>query len=121
MGEEYKEECLQYIEGSRWQEEKKRKGLNEKCPFANNSRCGRHWEWWCKGSDYPFLLTTFMVKPNTDDIPMRDEYGEIMFTRTVDDIKDTCFSGDIEIYEECPNYKRGMAVREYVRELKKKG
>jgi len=118
QGEEYKIECTQYMEGEKWREEKRLQGLKEKCPFASNTRCGRPWEWWCKGGMYPFLLTTYEIKPGTDDIPVRDRNGGIKFIRGIEDIKETCLSGDPSIYVECPNYKIGEASREYVRNLK---
>ena len=118
LGDEYETECLQHIDGVAYQEEKRVKGRTEKCPFAQNTRCGRPWEWWCKGSNYPFLLTTFEIREGTHDLPVRDENGDIKFTRTAEDIYETCLSGDAEIYMECPAYKDGMAAREYDRSLK---
>lgn len=118
MGDEYVEECLIYGEGNKWREERRLKGLKEKCPFATNTRCGRPWEWWCKGGEYPFQLTTFEVKIGTHDIPVRDENGDIKFIQSVDDFKDACLSGDEAIYLECPNYKSGVALQELVMKLK---
>jgi len=119
-GDEYETECLIYIDGWAYQEEKRRLGRTEKCPFAQNNRCGRPWEWWCKGSNYPFLLTTYEVREGTDDMPVRDKEGNIAFTYDEKMVNHTCLSGDVEIYEECPNYKLGMELRELVRNLKNK-
>jgi len=118
QGEEYTTECLRYSEGIAWREEKRLKGLTEKCPFAQANRCGRSWEWWCKGSYYPFLLTTYEVREGTDDMPVRDENGDIVFTRSKEDITPTCLSGDPEIYEKCPNYIIGKQQQEEYRKLK---
>jgi len=118
---EYESECLQYQEGAKWQEDRRVKGLTEKCPFAQANRCGRPWEWWCKGGNYPFLLTPYEIREGTDDIPVRDENGDIKFLEVDYDIHESCLSGDPEIYTTCPHYKTGMELREYVRELKKKG
>ena len=96
----------------KWREEKRLKGLEEKCPFASNTRCGRPWEWWCKGSDYPFILTPFEVKEGTEDLPVRDADRNIKFLPVEYDMKETCISGDPKIYTACPNYIRGMEVRE---------
>lgn len=118
--DDYMTECLIYAEGMAYQEEKRRKGRSEKCPFAQNNRCGRPWEWWCKGGQAPFLLTLYEVIEGTDDMPVRDADGNIKFTRTTEDIYETCLSGDAAIYMECPAYKDGVALQEYVRNIKNK-
>ena len=118
QSEEYVE-CPRFIEGRQIRLQKKQDALAIHCPFASNTRCGRPWEWWCKGGNYPFLLTTFKVREGTDDIPLRDENGEIQFTYDEELLNNTCFSGKTEVYEECPNYKLGVEVREYVNQLKK--
>lgn len=114
------EECLRYIEGNALRIERKLKSLDEHCPFATNTRCGRPWEWWCKGGNYPFLLTTYEVKEGTMDTPIRDVEGNVKLTRKVEDLKEVCFSGKTDVYEGCPNYQQGVALREYARELKKR-
>lgn len=119
-GDIYETECLQYEAGVEWREERRIKGLTEKCFFARNTRCGRPWEWWCKGGQTPFLLTTYEIREGTDDIPVRDENGEIRFIKSIDDIKGICLSGDASIYIECPNYKVGMELRELAKTLKTK-
>ena len=118
LGDDHAEECLQFISGKKWREERRLKGLTEKCPFASNQRCGRLWEWWCKGSNYPFLLTTFEIKEGTHDLPVRDAQGDIKFTYDKEMVDGTCLSGNPEIYMECPNYKLGMEIREEYARLK---
>ena len=126
QGEDYATECLIYGEAIEWREERRLKGLTEKCPFASNTRCGRPWEWWCKGSNYPFKLTPFEVREGTDDIPVRAADRNIKFiTLKTDtgedfDLHKTCLSGDPSIYTTCPHYKLGMEVREEWRKLKSK-
>jgi hypothetical protein len=121
MGEDYETECLQYIQGTKWQQEKKNQGLKEKCPFASNTVCSHPWEWWCKGGNYPFLLNPYLTKEGKPRIALRDENNQIQFIPQEYDINETCLSGDGLIYTACPRYKTGMKVREYVRELKKQG
>jgi len=120
QSDEHKTECLQYIEGMKWQKERRQKGLTEKCPFATNNRCGRPWEWRCDAV-YPFLLTPYEIREGTDDIPVRDAEGNIKFKPVDYDIHETCLSGDPEIYTTCPQYIEGQRIREEYRELKKKG
>ena len=120
LGEEYVTECLIYVDGTKWREERRLKGLTEKCPFASNTRCGRSWEWWCKGSDYPFILTPFEVRAGTEDIPVRDADKNIKFLPVEYDMKESCLSGDPKIYTTCPNYKLGMKSRAYDRQFKSK-
>jgi len=117
LGDDHATECLIYAEGVAYREEKRVKGLTEKCPFAQNQRCGRPWEWWCKGANYPFKLTTFEIREGTDDIPVRDADGNIKFTYDADVVNNTCLSGDAAIYTACPNYKLGMELREEARKL----
>ena len=119
-GEDYATECLIYAEGLKWREEKRLNGLEEKCPFATNNRCGRPWEWRCD-ADIPFLLTPYEVKKGTHDIPARDADKNIKFiTLKTDtgedfDLYKTCLSGDPSIYTTCPNYKVGVKIREEYR------
>ena len=117
LGDEYEEECLIHAEGEAYQENKRAQGLKVKCPFAQNNRCGRPWEWWCKGGYAPFLLTPFEVKTGTEDIPIRDENGVVKFLEVNYDIHESCLTGDADIYTTCPNYKAGMEVRELSRKL----
>jgi len=119
LSDDHATECLIYIEGKKWREEKRLKGLKEKCPFASNSRCGREWEWWCKGGNYPFLLTTFEVKEGTHDLPVKNSDGSIKFTYDKEIVDSTCLSGDEAIYTECPNYKEALHHREIIKRLKK--
>lgn len=126
QGEEYATECLIYSEGVAWREERRLKGLTEKCRFASNTVCGRPWEWWCKGGSYPFILTPYEVKEGTENIPVRDADKNVKFISLKTDEGDdfdlhkTCLSGDETIYVECPHYKAGMKLREYYREQKLK-
>ena len=117
--DDYMTECLVYVAGMAYQEEKRRKGRTEKCPFAQNNRCGRPWEWWCKGGQAPFLLTTFEIIEGTDDMPIRVD-GNIKFTYDEEAVKWACWSGDSAIYMECPAYKAGVAQQEFVRNIKNK-
>ena len=117
QGEEYDTECLIYIEGVAYQEDKRARGLKVKCPFAQNNRCGRPWEWWCKGGYAPFLLNPFEVKEGTEDIPVRDMDRNIRFLEVDYDIHESCLTGDASIYTTCPNYKAGVEVRELSRKL----
>jgi len=108
--EEYAEECLIYEAGTRHREEKLSKRLEKQCPFATNNRCDHPWEWTCKGSTYPFPLTTYEV--NEKGLPKKDAEGNIVFTRDVDDFKDTCLVGGPDVYTKCPHYVDGMRARE---------
>jgi len=111
-------ECERYIEGSQMRAERKQSQLKLHCPFASNSRCGRPWEWWCKGSDYPFLLTTY--EENEHGLPVRDENGDVILTCDMDVIKNSCLSGKIEVYEQCPHYIDGIRYREEYVKIKNK-
>lgn len=115
-GDEYETECPIYEAGRQYREEKKAKLAELQCPFASNNRCDRPYEWWCKGSDVPFQLTQYEV--NDKDLPVKDEHGEIIFTRGVDDFKDTCLIGGPEIYTKCPHYVDGVKAREEYYEIK---
>ena len=123
--DDYDTECLHYIEGTKWREEKRLQGLKEKCPFATNNVCGRSWSWRCDAV-YPFKLNPYEIREGTDDIPVRDEDRNIKFIplKTDEgedfDLHATCLSGDPEIYMPCPIYKDGVKHREYVEELKSK-
>jgi hypothetical protein len=118
LGEDYSTECLIYVDGTRWREEKRLKGLTEKCPFASNTICGRPWEWWCKGSNYPFILTPYEIKEGTENIPVRDADKNIKFIPVEYDMRETCISGDSAIYMTCPHYLIGMEIREEYRQFK---
>ena len=117
--DDHQTECLQYEAAIEWREEKRIRGMTEKCRFATNTRCGRPWEWWCKGSDYPFLLTTYETKEGKDDIPERNADGSIKFNYDKEMVENACLSGDPSIYEQCPNFKRGVELLDMVTRLKK--
>lgn len=106
QGEEYATECLIYGAGSVWRAARRAKFLENHCPFASNTMCGRPDEWWCKGSTPPFKL-----------YPSYDENGELINTKEV--LKESCWTGDEKIYGECPFYKEGTEFREYVKNIKK--
>lgn len=110
-------ECPQLAAGRAFREERKRKNLEIKCPFASNTVCGKPWLWMCKGRVPPFFLTLY--EEDDKGLPIRDEDGGIKFTRGIDDIKDTCLSGDPAIYKECPWYKEGTEFRDTWRRVKK--
>jgi hypothetical protein len=118
LADDHETECLTYIEASVWREEKRIKGLTEKCPFAQNNICGKSWDWWCKGSDYPFRLTVYEKQEGKDDLPVRDSERNIKFTYDKEMVDSTCLSGDPSIYTTCPNYEVGMMVREFGKKLK---
>lgn len=110
------ENCIRFKEGREYHAEKLRKKRLIHCPFASNTVCGKPWDWWCKGSTPPFELTLPVLDENK--VPKRDVDGNILFTRSVEDIKETCLSGDPEIYEGCPHYKSGVESRKQWRERK---
>lgn len=118
-GGDYAAECLIYSDAVKWREDKRIKSLDEKCPFAFNTVCGKPWLWICKGSTEAWFLTE--VEVDNRDIPIRDSDGNMVFKpgRSVDDIKGACLSGDPAIYEGCLHYKEGIKFRKYVKEVKK--
>lgn len=118
-GNDYEKECLIYSDATKWREERKRQSLNEHCPFAHNTVCGKPWLWICKGATPPFFLTE--VEVDQRGLPIRDSDGAMKFKpmRSIEDIKGACLSGDTKIYEECPQYKEGIEFREYVKRVKK--
>lgn len=123
LGEEYETECLIYSDGVNWREERRLKGLKEKCPFATNNVCGRPWQWRCDAV-YPFLLTPYETKPGKDLIPLRDKDKNIKFTKLKTDegeefdLHKTCLSGDETLYPTCPHYTAGLKEREEYRKRK---
>ena len=112
-------DCIRFQEGTVIRKERKENQWKEHCPFASNSRCGRPWEWWCKGSSYPFLLTTY--EETEHELPKKDENGNIVFTYDEEVFKNACLSGNPEIYEQCPHYIEGMRFREEYKRLKNSG
>ena len=97
-------DCPQFNEGEKWKAERKAKWIAEHCRFASNAICGKPKDWWCKGSSYPFKLYP------PEDAEKDEEVRETL--------KVTCWTGDTEIHEECPHYKAGVALREYVKKEK---
>lgn len=121
MGEDYAEECLQHIDGALFKAERRRKYLEDHCPFASNTVCGRPYEWWCKGGSTPFQLTLYETYDGTPHgTPKRDETGQVLFTRSLEDIAETCLSGDKAVYMKCPHYIDGMLFREDYKKIKGK-
>jgi len=118
MSEDYAEECPQHAAGTEFKAERRRKHLENHCPFASNTVCGRPYEWWCKGGQIPFMLTLYETVEGKPRTPKRDKNGEIIYTRSPDDIKDTCLSGDKTIYMKCPHYIAGMKFREDYKRIK---
>lgn len=118
-GDDYAEDCLIYKPAVEWRENRRLSMLAEHCPFAANSYCGKPWLWVCKGHVPPFALTAVVVDER--GLPTRNEVGDVVYKegRGVEDIKETCLSGKMGVYEACPNYKMGMDFREYVKEVKK--
>lgn len=107
-------DCPRYIEGHLYQEEKRSKRWKLHCPYASNTVCSKPWLWLCKARGTYFELT--IPERDEKNLPVRDSEGNIVFKRGVDDIKDTCLSGNPEIYKECPNYKMGEAYKaEYLK------
>lgn len=119
LGDDYEKECLIYLDAVQWREERKKKSLNEHCPFAFNTACGKPWLWICKGATPPFFLTD--VETDPQGRTLRDGDGNLVFKpmRRIEDIKEACLSGDTAIYEGCPLYKEGVEFREYVKRVKK--
>jgi len=118
-GNDYERECLVYGEAQRWREERRRQRLAEQCPFASNAECGKPWRWMCKGGTPPFFLTE-VEQDQYGHIPRGPDGGYIWKQgKSVADIRDTCLSGRVEVYEGCPHYKEGVAFREYVASIKK--
>lgn len=109
-------DCPRFTEGRKFHALRIEQKRKLHCPFASNTVCGKPWQWWCKGGRVPFQLTLY--DEDEKGLPKRDENGEIIFTRGIEDIKDTCLTGDPVIYEECPNYKAGVALREEWRRIK---
>lgn len=101
-----------------WREQKRLEGLDEKCPFAYNTVCGKPWFWMCKGG-IPFKLTPFEPVNELNPMhPKRDENGDIIFTYDKwqwKDVEEACLSGNPEIYKKCPNYILGMKEHEEYR------
>jgi len=120
-GENYAQECLIYPEAVVWRQKRREKSLTEKCPFASNTVCSQPWTWLCKApvTRPQFFLTE--VEINERGLPRRDEAGSVVFKegRSVEDIRDTCLSGDPEIYTECPWYKERIEYLETVKKAKK--
>lgn len=110
------EECPQRLAGRQYHRERVEENKSLHCPFASNTICGKPYEWWCKGGLVPFQLTLY----DLDDrgLPRRDAGGGIVYTRSPEDLAETCFSGVKEIYESCPNYQDGLAVRAEWRRVK---
>jgi len=119
IGNNYKHECLIYSDAVQWREARRRKSLDEHCPFAANAFCGKPWLWMCKGAVPPFALTEIETDPQGRTIRGKD--GDIIYKagRSVANIKGTCLSGDTKIYEKCPSYKMGVEYRKYVKQVKK--
>jgi len=119
-GDNYEHECLIYADALAWREERKRRSLNEHCPFAYNTFCGKPWLWVCKGVA-PIYFPLTEVEVDHHNIPLRDEEGKQVFKlgKSIDDIKGFCLSGDTEIYENCPNYKSGVEYNAFLNKLKR--
>lgn len=113
-------ECPRFEEGREFHVLRLEQRRKLHCPFASNDICSKPWDWWCKGGVVPFELTIpeMEVDAGGRELLKRDEEGNIVFKRGLEDIKDTCLIGNPAIYEECPNYKAGMALREEWRRVK---
>ena len=120
LGDNPSEECPIHDDAVTWREERYLKMLAEHCPFASNSYCGQPWLWMCKGHVPPFPLT--VVEVDDDGRSLRDEEGGYVYKpkRGLIDIKESCLSGKMEVYEGCPWFKMGVEFREYVKEVKGK-
>ncbi len=92
---DYKEVCSVYAEGLKHREERRRKELDMRCPFASNKECGHPDRWQCKGGNPAFRL-----------YPCYSDDGELL--NTWENILETCLSGDRSIYVECPHFKTGL-------------
>lgn len=109
-------ECPRYVEGLKYREEKRSKQWKLHCPYASNNVCSRPWLWLCKARGTYFELT--IPKRDERGLPIRDEEGNIVYERSVEDLKDTCLSGNPMIYEACPNYEIGEAFKEEAKRKK---
>lgn len=89
------EDCLTYVEGKKWRKERRERQLDMHCPFATNNECGKPDHWMCKGRNPPFKL-----------YPVKGEDGEL--TYTMEQMKQTCLSGDRTVYVECPFFNEGL-------------
>ena len=111
-------DCEIKKDGLEWREEKRLKELDEHCPFAANTMCGKPWLWMCKGSSMPFVLTTYEHDPEKPMVPKRDADGNILFNYDVEVFQSTCLSGDKTLYPQCPHYQLGMKVKEVDKRIK---
>jgi hypothetical protein len=105
---------VRFIEGRLYHRRRREDKKDLHCKYASNTVCGKPYEWWCKGFP-PFLLTTYEV--DEKGLPKRGENGEILFTRSMKDLQDTCFSGLQAVYEGCPQYQSG---EKYLEEWRKR-
>lgn len=118
-GGDHETECLIYPEAVKWREQRKRRRLAEHCPFASNAVCSQPWLWLCKALGTYFPIAD--VEKDEKGIVLRDGEGNPIYKpkQSVEDIRGTCLSGDPEKYEECPHYKDGLDLREYIKRVKK--
>ena len=114
----YAEECLIYPEAVKWREERRRLSLEVHCPFASNTVCGKPWLWLCMAGPGYHPLTEVETGAH-ETVVLRD--GEVVYKlgKSPHDLRETCLSGQKTVYVECPNYKRGMQIRETVNQVKK--
>lgn len=105
-GADYAEECPRYGDAVEWREERRRKSLDVHCPYASNNVCGKPWLWMCKSGVVPYFPLTD-VKMDENGRILRDEEGSLVFKegQSIEDIRETCLSGDVEIYRGCPHYR----------------
>ena len=132
MSEDYEEECPQYAAGTLFRDERRRKHLENHCPFASNTVCGHPEEWWCKGGYIPhklypaYIEETWWQRHLREALtflhlrqPMETFNGKpVMFPKK--QLEESCWTGDKVIYMECPAYKDGIKSREEYNRIKGK-
>lgn len=130
MDENYETECPQYASGTKFKAERRRKHLENHCPFASNTVCGHPEEWWCKGGVVPHKLYPVYLEENWRQrltrriltfIKMRppvETYNgkPVMFSRK--QLEESCWTGDKAVYMMCPAYVEGTRTREEYKRIK---
>lgn len=97
-------ECITREDATRWREERRMSVVDVHCPYARNTVCGKPWLWLCKSGVTPYFPLT-EAETNEKGLPVRDSEGKVVLKRGLDEYKDTCFSGKLEVYEGCPYYQ----------------
>jgi len=132
MSEDYEEECPQYAAGTEFKAERRRKYLEDHCPFASNTVCGHPEEWWCKGGYVPHKLYPEYLEETRWQRTVRqvltflrlrqpaETFNGKLVMFTTKQLEEACWTGDKEIYGKCPAYIDGMKFREEYKRIKAK-